>query len=69
MNRAQALNMIYRLTPKDYKGTAADGARSLMLRAAEGGGLCLLDNLTDAQILDRLPIQYRKLYAVEQATS
>ena len=65
MTRDQALNMIFRRTHPDFRGCDANGNRSIMLHAAEGGGLCPLDDLTDAQITNHLPAEYRRLYHPE----
>ena len=55
--RKAALKLIYRHTHKDYKGKI-DGKPSIL---ACRGGTCLvmLDDLTDAEIAERLPLSQR----------
>jgi hypothetical protein len=53
MNREQKLNLIYSKTHSDFKGTI-DG-RKTMLVYRNGTCLVYLDDLTDAEIADRLP--------------
>ena len=67
MNRTQALNLIYRCTHSDYRGTNDRGEREIMMHASEGGGIRRLDELTDEQILNHLPAEYRPLYKPEHA--
>lgn len=69
MNREQAENMVYRLTHKDFKGRY-NGERSIMVCGPAGGSmLCALTDLTDEQIVQRLPKQYRDLFKPEQASA
>ena len=55
--RKAALKLIYRHTHKDYKGKI-DGKPSILVCR---GGTCLvmLDDLTDAEIAERLPLAQR----------
>lgn len=55
--RKAALKLIYRHTHKDYKGKI-DGKPSILVFR---GGTCLvmLDDLTDAEIADKLPSAQR----------
>ena len=55
--RAQALQLIWRHTHPDFKGTrSSDGKRTILVnRGGEGTCLVELDALTDADIADKLP--------------
>ena len=66
MNRDQALNLVFRCTPPDFRGVDELGYRSIKLYAEEGGGLRRLDDLTDAQILAHLPPAHRANYHPEE---
>lgn len=68
MNREQALNLVFRTTHPDYRGTDEHGRRSIMLHAAEGGGIRRLDELTDEQIVNHLPAQHRASYCPKETT-
>ena len=60
MDRKQQLNLIWRHTHRDYKGTRADGVKTILVN--ENGATCLveLDALTDAQIAEKLPYCLKK---------
>ena len=61
MSRAQKLDLIWKATPSDYKGIAGDrwgehqGKRSIMVLREGVTTLVLLEDLTDAEINERLP--------------
>jgi hypothetical protein len=55
-NHAQALKLIYRHTPRDYRGKLADGTKSILTTR----GLVALEDLTEAEISNRLPQAQRK---------
>lgn len=65
MTREQALNLIYRRTHPDFRGTNDRGQREIMMHASEGGGIRRLDELTDEKIVNHLPAEYRPLYHPE----
>lgn len=65
MTREQALNLIFRRTHPDFRGTNDRGQREIMMHASEGGGIRRLDELTDEQIINHLPAEYRHLYHLE----
>lgn len=56
INRAEALKLIFRHAHRDYRAKLADGSK--MLQTIKG--LVCLDNLTDEEIADRLPLARRK---------
>ena len=59
LSREQQLRLIYRHTHKDYKG-AIDGVKGILV--LRGGASCAvpLEQLTDAEIADRLPLALKK---------
>lgn len=58
LSRAQQLRLIYRHTFRDYKGRT-NGVQSILVNR---GATCLvpLEQLTDAEIADRLPYAMKK---------
>ena len=58
MTREQKLKMVWKHMPKDYRGKMADGTKTVMIYR---NGTCLvaLENMTDAEINDRLPKEFR----------
>ncbi|MCA8270374.1 hypothetical protein [Burkholderia vietnamiensis] len=66
LTREQKLTLIYRHTHRDFKGVAGDiwekdaGRKTLMVNENGACVLVLLDNLSDAQIAERLPFALRK---------
>lgn len=54
MPRNQQLNMVYQRTHSDFKGRI-DGVRTIMVLRQGGSTLVRLDDLTEAEIDDRLP--------------
>lgn len=62
LTRAAKLNLIYRHTHRDYRGSGKGPARTiLVLRGTTS--LILLDELTDAEIADKLPYALKKEHA------
>jgi hypothetical protein len=53
MDKQKALATIWRETHRDFKGTLDDGTRSIMV-FRNGSTLVPLDQLTDAEIADRV---------------
>lgn len=53
MTREQKLAIVYRTTHKDYKGKIGDTKTIMVYR--NGTFLVALNDLTDAEIADRLP--------------
>ncbi|MBU9576673.1 hypothetical protein [Burkholderia multivorans] len=67
LSRDQKLTLIYRHTHRDYKGKAGAvwgsehvGKRTLVVNRAGASILVLLENLSDAEISDRLPYALKK---------
>jgi hypothetical protein len=58
MTRAQQLALIYRHTPRDYKGKL-DGARTILTNENGATVLVKLDELTDEDIARKLPLALR----------
>lgn len=58
MTREQKLAAIWRTTHRDFKGTLPDGTKTILVYR-NGTTLVGLNNLTDAEIEDRLPKQKR----------
>lgn len=60
MTRDQQLTLIYRHTPRDYKGRREDGTRCILV-FEPGVGTCSvpLDSLTDAQVANKLAYALR----------
>jgi hypothetical protein len=56
LSRDQALKLIYRHTHRDYKSKLADGSKSILTIR----GIVALDDLTEAEISDRLPLARNK---------
>ena len=58
MTREQKLKLVWKHMPKDYRGKLPDGTKTVMIYR---NGTCLvaLENLTDAEINDRLPKEFR----------
>ncbi|NMZ71357.1 hypothetical protein SAMN05216370_0165 [Pseudomonas peli] len=56
LSRDQALKLIYRHTHRDYRGKLADGTKSILTIR----GIVALDDLTEAEVSDRLPLARRK---------
>jgi len=58
MTREQKLKMVWKNTHKDFRGKLPDGTKTVMIYR---NGTCLvaLENLTDAEINDRLPKEFR----------
>lgn len=54
MTREQKLALIWRHTHQDFKGVREDGTRSILVYR-QGTTAVPLDDLTDAEINDRLP--------------
>ncbi len=48
LSRQKAIKLIWSQTSPDFRGQLG-GKPSIMLNAADGGGLCTVDGLTDAQ--------------------
>lgn len=62
LTRAEKLNLIYRHTHRDYRGSGKGPDRTILaLRGTTA--LVLLDELTDAEIADRLPYALKKEHA------
>lgn len=65
--RKEALKLIWRHTHKDYRG-ALDGAKTILV-FRNGTCLVALDDLTDAEIAEKLPLaqkmEARRLAAKE----
>jgi len=63
MNREQALNTIFHLTPPNHRSVSSRGNRWIKLCGDEW---VELDSLSDEQIRDRLPAHHRAEYTGEQ---
>lgn len=65
VRRAEALKLIYRHTSKDYKGKAteiwgADAGKKTIMVYRNGTALSLLEDLSDEDVIDRLPYCVKK---------
>lgn len=57
LTREQKLKLVWKNTHKDYRGKI-DGRKSIMVYR-NGTTLVFLDDLTDAEINDKLPREFR----------
>lgn len=75
LTKAQKLTLIYRHTHADYKGIAGlnwgvhAGKRTIMIGLPNGSALIVLEDLTDADIADKLPYALRKEDQRKQAAA
>lgn len=60
MNRAQALNLIYRLKHQDFKAKIHGKRTITNYVPGAGTTLITIDDLTDSEIRERLPAHFRK---------
>lgn len=55
MTRDEKLTLIYRHTHRDFKGHWPDKTRNIMVLRSGGSNLVSLDDLTEAEVADKLP--------------
>lgn len=68
LSREQQLRLIYRHTHKDYKGEI-NGVKGILVLRQSGSCSVPLEQLTDAEIADRLPYAMKKEAARIEAKS